>query len=107
MRDMGEVDGRRMHAIAVEVWSEFVVVRWSLQSGLALGDADRGLRGWSLNDDVGTAYVAHSVGGGGNDGHMRYEAEWRPASPPDARQLDLAYRDSDGQERLRETLDLL
>ena len=106
VRDLGDVDGRRMHAIAVEVWSDFVVVRWSVQRGFGPGDSDLAARGWSLGDDVGTAYVSHSTGGAGNDDLMRYEADWRPAPPPDARQLELAYRDPDGEERLRETLEL-
>ena len=101
---MGEVDGRRMHAIAVEVWSDFVVVRWSIQPGPA--SAHWGLQGWPLTDDAGTPYVTHGAGGHGNDGYMRNEAEWRPAPPPQARRLELTYRDPDGHERLREALEL-
>ena len=95
-----------MHAIAVEVWSDFVVVRWSVQRGFGPGDADLAARGWSLNDDAGTAYAPHGSGGHGNDDHMRYEAGWRPAPPPDARRLEVAYRDGAGHERLRELLEL-
>ena len=104
VEDMGDVEGRRMQAICVEVWSDSVVVRWAAEPGPA--DASIGLAGWSLEDDVGTPYRRQGAGGHGNDGFLRNEADWRPAPPASARQLTVAYRDPGGTERLRATLAL-
>jgi hypothetical protein len=102
-QDLGEVDGRRVQAICVEVWSDGVVVRWSAEPGPA--EAAFGAGKWSVGDDVGTAYWRHAGGSHGNDGFMRNEADWRPAPPPEARHLEVTFHDGT-EVRLRATLSL-
>src|SRR5829696_5803657 len=87
-------DGRSVHLISLEVWSEFVVFHWAVAPAAGARQDEWGR--WQVRDDVGTIYEPRS-GGGHSDGEMKdFSLRWLGSPPPGTTRLVVSCRDSAG-----------
>ena len=97
-------DGRRVHLISLEVWSEFVVFHWAVAPAEGVTHYEWGR--WRLQDDAGTIYEPHS-GGGHSNGEMKdFSRRWLGSPPPGATRLVVSCRDSAGNVFVEEPVPL-
>jgi hypothetical protein len=97
-------DGRKIHLISLEVWSEFVVFHWAVAPAAGATQYDWGR--WQLQDNVGTDYERHS-GGGHSNGEMKdFSQRWLGSPPLGASGLVVSCRDSAGNVSVEATVPL-